>query len=230
MSDPLLVPNPKLNPSPEGAQPINIRPGSAMAVIGLFVEVIRQRFSPACGLPWVWYEDIKKGEDKGIAIESAFNEDKDHKNYRAAVYVDRDEQIIGRTVLGDLAGMHIPSGMEGFWALESVPILIECIAAKKSESAIIADLTGIYLHASSNLIQAKFGLHDMTPLSLGRTQPFPRDKTQWTTSLSFTVQYNLRWTTKPSAALLQQVELNVTRSGADSATEFFEKIALAGRP
>ena len=221
-----FVPDPKPVPGPEMPQPVNIRPGSAMAVIGLFVEVIRRRFTPESALPWAWHDNIKDGGDRGIAIESAFNEDKDHRNYRAAIYVDRDEQIIGRTVLGDMAGQHIPSGLKAFWALESVPILIECVAAKKAESAILADLVGLYLHASSDLIQAKFGLHDMTPLTMGRTQPFPRDKNQWITPLSFTVQFNLRWTNTPTVPLLRQIEASIITSGAGSATAFFESIAM----
>jgi hypothetical protein len=224
-----MVPDPKLLPSPEAAQPVTIRPGSGLAVIGMFVEIIRKRFLPEAALPWVWHSDIKEGAEKSIAIESAYNEDAEQKNFRAAVYVDRDEQVIGRTVLGDRAGQHIPSSLVGFWALETVPILIECVAAKKAESAIIADLVGIYLHASSDLIQAKFGLHEMTPVSRGRTQPFPRDKTQFVTPVSFSVQFNLRWTNKPTAPLLQQISTDISVSGFEDATAYFETIAIYGR-
>jgi hypothetical protein len=220
------VPDPKRVPAPEATQPVNIRPGSAMAIVGLFVEVIRRRFTQESALPWVWFDDIRSGGDQGIAIESAFNEDQDHRNYRAAIYVDRDELIIGRTVLGDLAGQHLPSGLRAFWALESVPLLVECVAAKKAESAVLADLVGIYLHASSKLIQAKFGLHDMTPLTMGRTQPFPRDKTQWVTPISFTVQFNLRWTSTPTAPILREIELSLEASGFESATAYFESVAM----
>lgn len=199
-----------------------------MAVIGVFVECIRKRFSVEAGLPWVWNDDIKQPGDKSIAVESAFNEDKNHRNFRTAIYVDRDEQVIGRTVIGDQAGQNLLTGLRGFWALESVPILIECVASKKAESAIIADLTGIFLHASSNLIQAKFGFHEMTPVTRGRTQPFPRDKDQWVSSVSFTVQFDLRWTSEPTAPLLQQIVADVTTSGFVDATAYFEQIAIYG--
>lgn len=224
--DPGLVPFPKTNPSPEASQPVTIRPGSPLAVLGVFVEVIRKRFLPEFKLPWVWYSDIKKAGDQAIAIESAFNEDTTQRNFRAAIYVDRDELVMGRTVLGDVAARHIPSGKVAFWALGSVPILIECVAAKKAESAIIADLVSIYLHASSDLIQAAFGLHDMTPITMGRTQPALRDKNQFSTSLSFTVQYNLRWTNTPTAPLLQQIVSSLSAVGFENATAYFEEIAL----
>jgi len=220
-----LTPDPKNQPAPDGNQPVTVRPGSSMAVIGVFLEVIRQRFTAESGLPWVWHRDIKQGR---IAIESAFNEDKDHSNFRPAIFVDRDELIVGRTVIGDAVGQNLQTGLKGFWALSSVPILIECVAAKKGESATLADLVGIFLHASSDLIQSAFAFHDMTPPTVSRTQPYPRDKDQWVTSISFNVQYDVRWTNTPTAPLLQQIITEVMRSGYNSATEYFEIIALTG--
>lgn len=221
---PKLVPNPQPVVAPEKAQNVSIRPGSSLAVIGVFVEVIRKRFTPLGDFPWPWDNDIKKTK---IAIESAFNEDKEHRDFRPAIYVDRDDMTLGRTVIGDFAGQHIPSGLKGFWALQTVPILIECVAGKKGESAVIADLAAIFLHASSDLIQAKFAFHEMTPVQVGRTQPFPRDKNQWVTSITFSVQYDLRWTNRPTGPLLQEIEAAVTASGVDDATAFFETIALS---
>lgn len=226
MSDPKLTPTQKNLPAPDTAQPVNIRPGSAMAVIGMLVEVIRKRFTHESGLPYLWEPDIKKTT---IAIESAFNEDAQQRNFRAAIYVDRDEQIIGRTVIGDLAGQNLRTGVKGFWALETVPILIECIAAKKAESAIIADIVGLFLHASSDLIQSAFGLHEMSPVTRGRTSPSLRDKTQWTTPVSFSTQFNLRWTNTPTAPLLQEIIAAIGVANVDSATEYFEGIALASQ-
>lgn len=225
-----LTPNPKNQPAPDGNQPINVRPGSALAVIGVFLEVIRKRFTAENKLPWVWHSDIKNkpSHAAAIAIESAFNEDKDHRDFRPAIYVDRDELIVGRTVIGDAAGQNLRNGLKGFWALTSLPILIECVAAKKGESAIIGDLTAVFLHASSDLIQSAFGFHEMTPPAMGRTQPYPRDKDQWVTSISFSVQYDFRWTNKPTAALLQQIIMEVAASDHDSATSYFETIALTG--
>ncbi len=223
-NDPLLVPNPKNLPSPDEAQIARIRPGSGLAVIGVFVEILRSRFKDGT-LPWVYNEDIKK---TSIAIESAFNEDEQHRNKRPAIYVDRDEQIIGRSVIGDMAAQNLLSGKRGFWALETVPLLIECVASKKAESAIIADTAALFLHASSDLIQAAFGFHEMSPVRRGRTQPYARDKlTQWITSITLDVQYNLRWTNTPSGPLINEIRSRATLSNFEDATQYFEHIALA---
>lgn len=175
---------------------------------------------------WKWDPDINVTK---LAIESAFNEDKTHRNFRPAVYVDCDDQTMGRVVLGDRVGQNMKTGLEAFWNLQSVPILIECVAAKRAESATVGDLVGARLHASSDLIQAKFGFHDMTPITVGRTQPTPRDKDQWVTAVTFVIQANFRWTNIRVAPLLQEIELNILNSGVETATEYFETIALNWR-
>lgn len=197
-----------------------------MAVLGSFLETVRERFDATHledSFPYRWYADIKRTR---IAIESAFNEDKEHRNFRPAVYVDCDDQTMGRVVLGDRAGRNPKKGIDGFWNLQSVPILIECVAAKRAESAIIGDLVGTFIQASSDLIQAKFGFHDLTPVTVGRTQPSGLDKNEWITSVTLVAQYSMRWTNEKTSPLLQEIETRVARSGAESATEYFERIAL----
>jgi len=227
LKQPTYVPDPKNQPSPEETQHISIRPGSKLAVLGVFVEIIRRRFAVgtvADDFQWRWDSDIKVTR---LAVESAFNEDKTHRNFRPGVYVDCDDQTMGRVVLGDRVGMNLKTSLEGFWNLLSVPILIECVTGKRAESATLGDIVGTFLQASSDLIQAKFGFHDMTPVTVGRTQPAGRDKDQWVTSVTFVVQYPMRWTNEPTAPLLQELELHIAASGAESATEYFETIALA---
>jgi hypothetical protein len=226
LKQPVFVPDPELVPHPEQGQIATIRPGSGLAVIGLFVEIIRKRFGPENQLPWIWSDDIKQTK---IAIESAFNEDTQVRNFRPAIFVDRDEQVVGRNVLGDFVGQQLKTGMEAFWALETVPILIECLAAKKAESAILADLVKVFLHASRRLIQGKFGLHEMTPVNIGRPQPAARDKQEWITPVTFSVQYNFRWTNTPTAPLLQEIIAAIQASSAGGATAFFEQIAIFGK-
>jgi hypothetical protein len=223
------VPSPKRLPSPEEVQNVSIRPGSKLAILGVFVEIIRRRFD-ASNVPtdfqWRWDPDIKLTK---LAIESAFNEDKTHRNFRPAVYVDCDDQTMGRVVLGDRVGLNRQTGLEGFWNLTSVPVLIECVAGKRAESAVLGDIVGVFLQASSDLVQAKFGFHDMTPVTVSRTQPTVKDKDTWVTAVTFVVQVPFRWTNRQTAPLLQELEASVVASGVDTATEFFEAIALNWR-
>ena len=227
LKHPGYVPSPKTVPSPETPQNPVIRPGSRLATVGVFVEIIRRRFDRKFAgndFPWPWNESPNVSK---IRIESAFNEDTADKNMRPAIHVDADDMAIGRTVLGDLAGKQNTTGKTGFWNLETTPILIECEATKRAESAVIGDLVGVFLQASNRLIQAKFGFHDMTPLTIGRTQPHPIDKNVFVTAVTFSVQNSLRYTNEPTGPLLEHIDLAIRASGMASATEFFEKVAIS---
>lgn len=226
LKTPTYVPDPKNQPQVNG-QNVTIRPGSKLAVLGVFVTVVRSRFSVSevdASFPWQWNADIKQTK---IAIESAFNEDQAHRNKRPAIYIDCDDQAMGRAVIGDFVGKDFRTGLTGFWNLQTVPILIECVASKRAESAIIADLVGTFLQASSDLIQAAFGFHDMTPVTVGRTQPEGKDKNEWLTPVTFATQYPMRWTNKPTGPLLREIAAKVAASGVETATEFFEAVALS---
>ena len=223
---PGYVPNPKVLPSPETPQVLSVRPGSRLAIVGVFVEIIRRRFArdrAGVDFPWPWDSDTNTSR---IEIESAFNEENPAKNKRPAVYVDADDQVNSRTVIGDFVGRRNADGLTGFWHLETVPILIECLAAKRLESAVIGDIVSVFLLASNRLIQGKFGFHDMTPTTVGRTQSYQRDKNAFVTPVTFTVQADVRYTNAPTGPLLEQLEFDVVASGAASATEFFERVAL----
>jgi len=219
---PTYVPNPQ-GAAPEAPQHESVRPGSPLAVIGLFVELVRKRFTSPHSLPWKYDPDIKKTQ---IAIESAFNEDSAHRNKRPAIYIDHSESVIGRTVTGDVAGQNLKTGLRGFFGLNTIPMLIECVALKKGEAMLIGDLVQIYLHASSDLIQAKFKLHELTPITLGRAQPYERDATQWVAPITFSVQVPVRWTNAPTAPLIRQIIMDIQKSDSADATEFFQNIAL----
>lgn len=223
---PLLVKDPGLPVARAVEVNPRIRPGSPLAVVGLFVEVIRARFQPSVvgtTLPWVWDADIKETK---IAIESAYVEDQAHRDFCPSVFVSVPEASYGRTVIGDKAGQNLASGCTGFFALDTQQIAIECKGAKRGEAYTIGDIVRVFLQASSDEIQATFGLHEMTPLTLGQPQPRKADKDVWVAPITFTVQIPARWSTKPTGPLLRQVVARITASGADDATDYFTAVAL----
>lgn len=222
---PLLVKDPGLPVARTTDVNARVRPGSPLAVVGLFVEIVRARFQPSVvgsELPWVWDTDIKKTR---IAIESAYVEDQAHRDFTPGLFIAVPEATYGRTVVGDKAGQNFGSGRTGFFALDTHQIAIECKAAKRGEAYILGDLVRVFLQASSDEIQAKFGLHEMTPLTLGQPQPRQADKDIWVAPVTFTVQIPARWSTRPTGPLLRQVIMRINESGTD-ATDYLTTIAL----
>jgi hypothetical protein len=181
--------------------------GSPLAIVGIFVAVLRERFAEGNGIPmYQWDADPNKTK---IQIRSAFEDGHTVRGDKPAIYIDKDETIYGKSVIGDRAGYTFKDSKDFQWCLATVPIIIDCVASRKGESAIIGDVTHWSLHASSDAIQAAFAFHDMSPLRLGRTVPYEDDKEAWTSPISFTVQYNMRWTRVPIAPLLQEIALKI---------------------
>ena len=159
-------------------QQSDIAPGSPLAIVALFTEIVRERFRITNNLAWVFNDNATAGCDvegtvgspKKIVIEPAFNEDPEARNARPAIYIDKNETIGAKVVVNNFAGQHIPSGLQAFYALATIPIEIECVGAK-GESATLGDLVWFYVLAGRQYIMSTFGIHDMTPPILAYDSP-----------------------------------------------------------
>lgn len=194
--------------------------GSPLAVIGIFVEILRERFKDGNGpTDWKWDANLN---NTGIVIESAFAEGDTERGKKPAIFIDKDESIYGKIILGDRVGVVWRDMSDYQWTLGTAPVLIECVASKRGESAIIGDIVHWTLHCASDPIQATYSFHDMSPPTLGRTVPYEAEKEAWTTPVSFQVQYPVRWRTTPIRALIQEASLRVRHKNA---TQHYVEIA-----
>lgn len=199
--------------------------GSPLAVVGIFVEVLRARFSNGNGpTDWVWNANLN---ETGIVIESGFaSPPNTERGLKPAIFVDKDESVYGKVILGDRAGMNFKNMADYQWTLATVPILIECVAANKGTSAIIGDVVHWTLQCASDPIQAMFSFHDMTPPTLGRTVPYEADKEAWVSPVSFQVQFPVRWSITPIRALLQEVRTRLQLTSSDTNTYLVELASI----
>jgi len=202
--------------------------GSPLAIIGIFVAVLRERFT-GVDCPdrdaWEWLPDIEQSK---IVIESAFEDNVTVRNKQPSIYVDKDQSAYGKVVIGDRVAHDFRNQGDVQWTLSTVPVIIECVGSRRGESAVLADIVQWTLHASSDLIQKTFGLHDMTPPVLGRTVPYAMDAEVWNTQVSFQVQYNVAWVYLPIRPLLQSIEARIEAAGV-SATDYFTEVVLHRR-
>lgn len=212
-------------------QQADIAVGSPLAIVALFAEIVRERFRPGNGLNWVWdenatptsSEDNTVGAPRKILIEPAFNENTEVRNYRPAIYIDKGETAAGKISMGNFAGQELHTGMRAFYALGTSPMDIEVVSDNKGESAILADIVWFYILAGRDLIRGTFGLHELTPPILGRTVPFEGDKGQWSTHITFEIQFDLRWRTLPISPLLNDIVTRYKDSDETSPDVFLLK-------
>jgi hypothetical protein len=196
-------------------QQADIMPASPTAIVAVFTEIVRERFRPENELPWAWFDDATplptedNSEDapRKVLIEPAFSTHAEARNFRPAIYIDKGETIPEKVAIANMAGKHLPSGLTGYYTIASIPIDIEVVSDQKGESATMADTVWFYLVAGQELIKSTFNLHELTPPILGRTLPGDKDKEEWVTHVTFTIQTHVRWATKPIAPLLQGIIL-----------------------
>lgn len=208
--------------------------GSPMAIVGLFVDVVRARFSGDAGasLPWQWKTDPLPGEDENneprtddggsprtLYIESAYVDDPEARSFRPAIYIDKDETTMTKTVIGNRSGYIQHNGIETFWAVCLMPIQIRCVSDVRGESAQLGDFVWFHLLACKDLVRETYKIHELSPPVLGKTVPYTRDAgpKAWETAISFTAQVEFRWKTQPIAPLLESVKQVIrTRGDGDS--------------
>ena len=199
--------------------PLRIVAGSPLAVQGVFLEILRERFNEKAGLYFVWREDLTLTD---IIIETSYNEHVEARNKAPALYVYRLSTVPSKQVLGDRAGVSLPNHLEGHGALNTVALMIECLSNDEGESGILADIVQYTLLAGRDVILREFGFYDLSHPTLGQTTPFQRDQTKWTTPVEFMVQYWVRWEQVPIKPLLQQIAHRIVLDGETADQHFLD--------
>lgn len=202
---------PPVRPKQE-QDPLRIAAGSPLAIQGIFLEILRERFKADANLSWVWNEDPTRSS---ILIESSYADELEARNAVPAIYVTRLQSQPQKVDVGDRTGVHLPDHLEGFGALMNVAMQLECVSNDEGESAIVGDVVQFTLLASEDVIRKTFDFYELTHPVLGRTSPFERDQTKWVTPIDFTVSFWIRWTQVPIAPLLQQISQRVAIQGTD---------------
>jgi hypothetical protein len=211
-------------------QQADVMPGSPLAVLALVTEIVRARFTNG-DLAWRWTdnptpeatEDNTETGARKVLIEPAFSEGDEVRNFRPAIFIDKQETIPNKVAVGNFAGAVLRKGLRAFYSIATIPIDIEVISDKKGESAILADIVWFYLLAGREQIQATFGLQDMSNPVLGRTVSQEADKRTWVTHITFTLNIGFRWSTIPISPVLREIVTKYYASGETNVDAFLLK-------
>lgn len=213
--------------------------GSVLAVQGVFVEVVRSRWrgrNRTDDVPYYWEPDVTPREDetgddghpRKLYVESAYLEFPDAKNFRPAVLVDAADCVPIKDVVGNIAGVHRPSGLVGHYSRCQISMEVLVLDESRGGCSVLADLTWFHLLACRQLIRQEFRIHEMTEPRRARVVPARRDKDIWECPITFEVQVEMRWFTRPVAVLLQEVRAKLALIGAGDAGLGATEIALYG--
>jgi hypothetical protein len=210
-----------VRPKSSAQDTTKIAAGSPLAVQGIFLEILRERFSEGANLDWVWRADPTLSD---IIIEVSYNGDNEIRNTAPAIYVTKLDTIPGKVVLGDRAGVRLKDHTEGFGAIVTVGITLDCVSNDEAESTILGDIVQYTILTAQDVIQTEFGFYDISQPMLSQTTPFDRDQKKWNTQVSFQVQFWVRWKQVPIRPLLQQITHRIISSGQDANAYFTDSV------
>ena len=225
-------------PRLETGESPDVFPGSPLAVIGLWVFALRQRFAdvPDCGLPWVYSDEMRPFDDEDgelrpdgvprkLLIESAYNVLKAVRNYRPAIYVGRGggPLTLNKQATNNFVGQETPTGFKGYHCFASMNISIECESETAGESSTIAETVWAFVLSTREIFRKDFGLHEITEPVMTDTSPGTKDKEVWTTVVQFSVTFDMRWTVQPIAPKLREIITEF--SGKSNPEEFLRSMA-----
>lgn len=185
-------------------------------------------------LPWLWDGSLQPNDEcqdpdaegpTKLLIDAAFNTDRSARNYRPAIYVDRGEVVVVKSVIDNKAGVELPTAEKGYWALANMPISFECEAEGVAESSLIADTAWFFILATRDIFKESFGFYDITEPMLGKTTKLETDKETWMTPVHFAVQIELRWGTRKISPILREMGVRIRKMG-DDPTLVYHQIAL----
>lgn len=199
-----------------------IAAGSPLAVLGLLLESVRQRFAEDANLGIVWREDPATTD---VLIELGYNVEHEGGTFVRGVFINRLASTPMPIAVGNSAGVHLPDHKEGYIAMMSMPISIDCVAADAGESMLLGDIVQHFIMASSDILERMYGLHDVDLPALSATNPYTHDQKKFSTTVTFTVQYPVRWSTVKIRPLLAQIAMQVAdaETGLDAAGHFVER-------
>ena len=208
-------------PRLEGQHP-DVFPGSPLALIAIFVETVRLRFSQDNGrkLPYYWDEDPtpRPGEEntdeapRKILIESQYLQHPDARDYRPAIFVERGDMPFSKIAVGNRAEYDAPSDMNVYVMHATTPISLLCVAKDRGESMSVGEIVAFYLAAILPELREAFGFQDASLPVLASTQVYRRssnDIEEWVTPVTLQVTCKHIWREAVIAPRLREIRLNL---------------------
>jgi len=215
------------DPIPVAGQHPYVNISSPLTLIGIFVEVIRELFketNPVTPeLLWHWTPDLKSTP---LFVESAANIHMEARNTRPGVWVDQEQTVFARAVVGDQDQLpeNLPTALRCYYSMVETDMSVDCTAGDRGESLMLASIVHNFLQMSGRVIMEWFGLRDISPIIMGRTAAFDKDVKLMTTALQFRVGYEARWRTRPILPILRNIDMRIADS--TSPEVYFREISI----
>jgi hypothetical protein len=208
-------------PRLEGQHP-DVFPGSPLAIIAVFVETVRLRFSQdnAHKLPYYWDDDPTPKPDeehtdnapRKIMIESQYLQNPDARDYRPAIFVERGDMPFSKIAVGNRADYNEALDMNTYVMHATMPINLLCVAKDRGESMSVGEIVAFYIAAILPELREAFGFQDANLPVLATTQVYRRsshDIEEWVTPVTLQVTCKHIWREAVIAPKLREIRFHL---------------------
>jgi hypothetical protein len=216
-------------PRLDGQHP-DVFPGSPLALIAVFVETIRLRFSQdnANRIPYYWTQDPTPTSEeehtvdhpRKILIESQYLQNPDSRDFRPAILVDRGDMAFAKIAVGNRAEYDEKTDSNLYVMHATTPISVMCVAKDRGESMSIGEIVAFYLASILPEMRETFGFQDASLPVLSSTQVYRRssnDIEEWITPVNLQVTCKHIWKEAVIAPKLREIQFSLGLATPDGA-------------
>ena len=204
-------------PSPPENSNAQIVLSTPLAVLGMVVDVVRRRFVEGVFsdpvMNWVWkpIDEYAPGDDDVIYIESGWNTNIEARTTRPGVWIDIEQNVYVKGAVGhqDQMPVHVRTSLSQYYAFGEVDITLVCTSPNSGESMLLGSIVQDHLQMAADIIQANFGLREMSDVSMGKTTISEKDDKLWGTPVQLRLKYEIRWATMSADNLMNAINVRL---------------------
>jgi hypothetical protein len=177
---------------------------SSIDLIGIFVAILRERFNQVDpSFPWKWDKDSSLSK---IFIDAGGVDTYDSNDARSGIFVDRSSIAYQKMVLNDMADYDSKSAARSYFCRAMGQMAIDCVSKNRGESSTLGDICATHLLMSDDIFRAVFDIQDISPITLGNTQPWEKDDRVFVSRVTCEFTYDLSWRWKPPINRLEKIK------------------------
>jgi len=173
-------------------------------IIGAYVAVIRDRFSGIDygDFPWKFSEEDNKTR---IFIDAGSVDTYEQKDARPGIFINRSSMVFSKLAINNRAAYDVKSDTTDFYCLGGGQISVDCISKNRGESSTLGDIVATHILMSEDIFRAVLNFRDMSPITLGATQPWEKDDRTFVTRVTGEFTYDISWRQTPLAVRLSRI-------------------------
>jgi len=197
---------------------------SPLALTGVFLCILRERFHEKYELPWKWYSGDEGRLSSTILIEDHQNPETEDFGRRPAIYVQRAPIQYSQIAIGDEVDRERKSNKRIYNCAAQTHFTFACEAGVSAEAEILADIVLSTLMMGSDVIESYFDFRKLGPFALSASAKTRQDVDITQVNVQMGLSFDVRWGSQGIAPILKEVIVKARESTYTDSEDYFVQI------